>query len=94
MRKSQIIKRQVNLRNEAEFVVCPYGKIAKQRPLFSCHINCDRYMGIDGGFVLCGQHGSNEVLKTASQRKHPALWEIFGEDERYWIAGAYGKPKS
>ena len=74
MRKTQIIKRQVNLRNKALFVVCPYSQIAKQRPLFSCHINCDRYMGIDDdGFVLCGQHGANEVLP---ERSYPTLWEV------------------
>lgn len=94
MRKSQIIKRQVNLKHEAGFVVCPYSRIAKQRPLFSCHINCDRYAGIDDGFVICGAMGSNEVLKTTLQRKHPALWEVFGEGERYWMVGAYGKPKT
>jgi len=82
MRKSQIIKRQVNLKNENEFVVCPYGKIAKQRPLFSCHINCDRYAGIDDGFVLCGRHGLNETLP---ERSHPSLREVlrsWGDDDR------------
>lgn len=93
MRKTQTIQRQVNLKNEAGFVVCPYAKIVAQRPLFSCHVNCDRYMGIDGGFVLCGAAGSNEVLKTTSQRKQPALWKVFGEGERDWMIGAYGKPK-
>lgn len=93
MAKTQIIKRQINLRNEGEFVVCPYVKIFRQRPVISCTLNCDRYAGIEGGFLICGAIGANKPLHAIQERRYPSLWEVFGEGERNWMVGAYGKPK-
>ena len=93
MSKTQIIRRQVNSKNEAEFVVCPLAETLKQRPVMSCLLNCDRYNGKDGGFVLCGKRGVNKPFHATMARTQPSLYEVFGEGERGFMVGAYGKPR-
>ena len=93
MRKTSIIKRQVNSKNEGEFCVCPHAEMVKQRPVISCVLNCDRYDGRDGGFVLCGKHGVNKPFHATQARSQPSLWEVFGEGERNGFVMAYGIPK-
>ena len=97
MAKTKIMKRQVNAKNESEEVICPYradGIMVRQKA-FACPLSCDRYARRDGEYIICGKKGTNkDMLKTPYERTHPALWEIFGEGERDWMVGAYGKPIS
>ena len=93
MRKTQIISRQVNLKNKADYCVCLYANIIKEHPVLGCKLDCDRYAGIEAGFVVCGQHGANKVLSV----RQPTIYDLrkvlrsYGEDERN-CCGAYGKP--
>ncbi len=94
MAKTQIITKQVNSKNTADSCVCPHVTIVKQRPVFACKRSCDRFVGIEAGFVLCGQRGANkDVLRVVDTMRKPSLWEVFGEGERGWMVGSYGKPK-
>ncbi len=93
MIKTQIQQKQINSKTLADMVACPHGKFRKTN-VVACRVSCTRFSGIESGFVICGQRGANkDVLKSADIMRKPSLWEVFGEGERNWMVGSYGKPK-
>jgi hypothetical protein len=80
MIKTQIQKIQVNLKNTADKAPCPY-KMLKLVPVIACKCGCERFAGIDGEFVKCGNVGANkDMLKVNDGMRKPSLWEILRKD--------------
>jgi hypothetical protein len=94
MAKTQIINKQINSRNTADYVICPYQKRLKKRAVLACKGACSRFAGIEAGYVVCGGVGNNQTHTFTDAMRRPSLYEVFGDEERSWIVGAYGKPKS
>jgi len=92
MIKIQIKQKQVNLKNKADYTACPYKQF-KLQPVFSCRLNCNRFAGVENGFVLCGKVGANKPFHATMERAQPSLYEVFGDDERDGIIRSYGIPK-
>jgi len=82
MIKIRILEKKINAGKPVEFVPCPNDKLKLIMPV-ACKMNCDRYAGVDGGFLLCGQSGTNQPL--TQPRRQLSVQEIlrsYGEDDR------------
>ena len=80
MIKIKIIYKQINIKNKAGFMPCPHNRL-KLVPDVSCGINCSRYMGMEGGYLFCGEPGTNRTLKM---RHEPNLWEVLKSYDEDW----------
>jgi len=91
--KIKLLKKQINSKTLSDVVPCPHNKL-KITNVVACRMSCRRFAGIESDFLLCGAIGANKHFHAIQERSHPSLWEIFGEEARDWMVGAYGKPKA
>lgn len=91
MIKIKTQQRQINSITVADMVPCPHNKM-RSTNVVACQGSCRRFAGIESGFLFCGHVGANKPFQSTLAMRPPSLWEVFGEGERNWLVGAYGKP--
>ena len=82
MIKIRILEKKINAGKPIGFVPCPNNKFKLIMPV-ACQMNCDKFSGIDAGYLLCGQPGANHPLpQPRRQRSLQAVLRSYGEDDR------------